>query len=121
MLEVPKGSKLAHFAALPGFDDFAKSDREHKLLALYRTFRMVGTPYLLPPGTPKAQVQILQDAMRRALNDPGFHTEFKKLAGFEASPLMPEALEKAVRQLTRDAETIELFKRLAGPDALPTR
>jgi hypothetical protein len=34
---------------------------------------------------------------------------------------MPEAQEKAVRQLTRDAETIELFKRLAGPDALPSR
>jgi hypothetical protein len=56
---------------------------------------MVGTPYLLPPGPPMAQVPTLQDAMRRALNDPGFHAEFKKLAGFEASPLMPEALAKA--------------------------
>jgi len=82
---------------------------------------MVGTPYLLPPGKAKAQVQILQEAMRRALNDPGFLAEFKKLAGFEAPPLMPEALAKAVRQLTRDAEAIELFKRLAGPDALPSR
>jgi hypothetical protein len=48
MLEVPNGSKLAHFAAPPGFDDFAKSDREQKLLGLCRTFRMVGTP-----GTPR--------------------------------------------------------------------
>lgn len=121
MLEVPRGHKLAQFAALPGFDDFAKSEREQKLLNIYRTFRMVGTPYLLPPGTPKPQAQILQDAMRSALKDPGFHADFKKLAGFEASPLMPEALEKAVRGLSRDAEVIELFKRIAGPDTLPLR
>lgn len=121
MLEVPRGNKLARFAALPSFDDLAKSDRDHKLLAMYRTFRMVGTPYLLPPGTPKAQVQILQEAMRNALKDPGFHAEFKKMAGFEASPLMPEAMEKSVRQLTRDPDIIELFKRIAGADALPSR
>lgn len=121
MLEVPRGNKLARFAALPSFDDLAKSDRDHKLLAMYRTFRMVGTPYLLPPGTPKAQVQILQEAMRNALKDPGFHAEFKKMAGFEASPLMPEAMEKSVRQLTRDPDVIELFKRIAGADALPSR
>jgi len=41
--------------------------------------------------------------------------------GFEAPPLMPEGLAKSVRQLTRDAAAIELFKRLAGPDALPSR
>lgn len=121
MLEVPKGHKLARFASMATLDDFAKSEREHRLLNLYRTFRMVGTPYLLPPGTPQPQVQILQEAMRQALKDPGFHAEFKKLAGFEASPLMPEAMDKAVRLLPRDAETIELFKRIAGPDAVPSR
>lgn len=121
MLEVPKGNKLAHFAALAGLDDFAKSEREQKLLNMYRIFRMVGTPYLLPPATPKPQAQILQDAMRRALGDPGFHADFKKLAGFDASPLMPEALDRWVRQLPRDAEVIELFKRIAGPEALPGR
>lgn len=118
---MPKGNKLAHFAALPGLDDFAKSEREQKLLNLYRIFRMVGTPYLLPPATPKPQAQILQGAMRRALGDPGFHADFKKLAGFDASPLMPEALDRSVRQLPRDAEVIELFKRIAGPEALPGR
>lgn len=121
MLEVPKGNKLARFAALTSFDDFAKTERDHRLLNLYRTFRMVGTPYLLPPGTPKAQVQILQEAMRSALKDPGFHADFKKLSGFEASPLMPEGLEKSVRQLPRDPEVVELFKQIAGANPLPGR
>jgi hypothetical protein len=34
---------------------------------------------------------------------------------------MPEALEKYVRELPRDPETIELFKKLAGAEPLPAR
>jgi len=88
---------------------------------MYRTFRLIGTPYILPPGTPKAQVQILREAMRKAYQDPEFHKEFKKLSGFEASPIMPEEMEKAIRELPRDKETVELFKKLSGADPLPAR
>ena len=42
--------------------------------------------YVLAPGTPKPQVQILQEAFRKALSDPDFHREFKKLSGFERRP-----------------------------------
>jgi hypothetical protein len=34
---------------------------------------------------------------------------------------MPEEQEKAVRELPRDRDVIELFKKLSGPDALPPR
>ena len=88
---------------------------------MYRTFRLVGTPYVFPPGTPKAQVQILREAMRKAYQDPEFHKEFNKLTGFEASPIMPEEMEKAIRELPRDRETVELFKKLAGGDPMPPR
>jgi tripartite-type tricarboxylate transporter receptor subunit TctC len=33
---------------------------------------------------------------------PTFHQDFKKLSGFDASPLMPEEQEKVVRELPRD-------------------
>ena len=118
IVEVPKGNKPAAFARLPELENFAMSDRERKLVTMYRTFRLVGTPYILPPGTPKAQVQILREAMKKAYQDPEFHKEFKKLAGFEASPIMPEEMEKAIRELPRDKETIELFKKLSGADPI---
>jgi tripartite-type tricarboxylate transporter receptor subunit TctC len=121
LVEVPKGNRPDGFSRLPEIETFAKSERERKLLAMYRAFRLVGTPYILAPGTPKPQVQILQDAMRKALRDPEFHREFKKLSGFEASPLMPEEQEKVVRELPRDRDVIELFKKLSGPDPLPPR
>src|SRR5687767_1385699 len=85
------------------------------------TFRLVGTPYVLAPGTPKPQVQILQEAFRKALRDPDFHREFKKLSGFNASPLIPEEQDKAIRELPRDRDVVELFKKLAGADPLPPR
>ena len=71
IVEIPKGAKAARFERLPELEDFAGSDKERKLLMMYRAFRLVGTPYILAPGTPKPQVQILQEAMRKAYRDPG--------------------------------------------------
>jgi hypothetical protein len=34
---------------------------------------------------------------------------------------MPEELEKAVRELPRDKEVIELFNKLSGADPMPPR
>jgi len=121
LVEIPKGNRPAGFASVPEIEGFAKSDLERKLLMMYRAFRLVGTPYILAPGTPKLQVQILQEAMRKTLKDPDFHREFKKLSGFDASPLMPEEQEKAVRELPRDRNVVELFRKLSGPDPLPPR
>jgi len=121
IVEVPKGNKPAPFARLLELETFAGSDRERRLVTMYRTFRVIGTPYLLPPGTPKAQVQILREAMSKAYQDPEFHKDFKRLSGFEASPIMPAEMEKAIRELPRDRETVELFKKLAGADPMPPR
>ncbi len=121
ILEVPKGDKHSRFAHVPEIENFAKTEKEKKLLTMWRGFRSVGSPYILPPGTPKDRVEILQEAMRRAFKDPDFHSEFKKLVGDEATPLMPEELTKIIREMPRDAETIELLKKFSGPGPLPAR
>ncbi|MGH7835002.1 MAG: hypothetical protein ACREQK_15265 [Candidatus Binatia bacterium] len=43
------------------------------------------------------------------------------MAGGDASPLMPEEQAKAIAEIPRDAETIDLFKKLAGAEPLPGR
>jgi tripartite-type tricarboxylate transporter receptor subunit TctC len=120
-IEIPKGEKHPRFAHLPELESFAKSDKERKTLALFRTFRLAGSPYILPPGTAKERVQILQEAIRKGLKDPEFHKEFKKLTGDDPSPLTPEQQEKSVRELPREPEIVELFKKIAGGDPLPPR
>ena len=86
-----------------------------------RTFRQTGSPYVMPPGTPKDRVEIVQEAMRKALKDPDFHREYRKVVGEDADPLMPEELAKTIRDTPRDPELIEMFKTLSGPAPLPTR
>lgn len=121
IVEIPKGDKHPKFPDLPELESFTKNDQERKILALNRAFRLTGSPYILPPGTPKDRVEILQEAMRKTFKDPEFFKEFKKLTGDDPTPLMPDAHEQAIKSVPRDPETIGLFKKLAGAGPLPPR
>jgi tripartite-type tricarboxylate transporter receptor subunit TctC len=121
IVEIPRGDKHPRFAQLPELESFVKSDKERKLLALHRTFRLAGSPFILPPGTPKDRAEILREAMRRVFADPEFLSEYMKLTGEEASPLLPDAHDKAIRELPRDPETVEFYKILGGTQPLPPR
>jgi tripartite-type tricarboxylate transporter receptor subunit TctC len=122
-IEIPKGQPSSHprLAAVPDLETFGKSEMERRLVAVYRTFRMVGMPIVLPPDVPKANVQILQDAMRKTLRDPELEANYKKLAGEDVTPLMPEDLERSIRALPREQDLIDFYKKLSGPDALSAR
>lgn len=123
VIESPKGQKFPHplFAKLPELEKFVKSERERNLLDMYRTFAMVGSPLVFPPGTSKEKVQILKDAMVKTYNDPAFHKEYRKLTGEDATPLMPDEQQKAITELPRDPAIVDLFRKLSGPGPLPSR
>jgi hypothetical protein len=121
VVEIPKGDKHPRFAQLPELESFTKTDKERKLLSLHRTFRLAGSPFALPPATPKDRADILRKAMRAMFSDPEFLSEYKKLTGEDASPLTPEAHEKAIREIPRDPETIDFYKMLGGTQPLPPR
>jgi hypothetical protein len=55
--------------------------------------------------------------MRKVFKDAEFHREYKKLSGQHSDPLMPDEMEKAIREMPRDAEVIELLKNVSeeGP------
>jgi hypothetical protein len=121
ILEIPKGNKHPGFPGIAQFESFAASEKDQKLLAMLTRFRQTGLPYVLPPGTPKDRVQILQEATRKTFEDQEFLKEYRKLAGEEPTPLTADGLEKAIKTLPRDPEIIGLFKQLSGTGALPAR
>lgn len=123
IIQIPKDDRHPHpvFNKLPELETFARSDREHKIMNMFRTFRLVGSPYVLPPGTPAEIVNQFREAMRKTFKDPAFIKEFKKLTADDATPLMPEAQEKAIKEIPRDSDAIALFKKLAGAEPLPPR
>jgi tripartite-type tricarboxylate transporter receptor subunit TctC len=90
-------------------------------MTMFRTFRLVGSPYVLPPGTPPDIANHYREAMRKTFRDPAFRKEFKKLTADDATPLLPEAQESAIKDIPRDAEVIALFNKLAGNGPLPIR
>ena len=123
IIEIPKRQKHTHtrFAKLPDIENFARSDMDRKLVAMYRTFVGSGNPFVLPPGAPKDRVQILREAMRKTYTDPEFFKEYAKLTGLKAEPQMAEELEQTIKEMPRDREAVEVFKKLTGAEPLPQR
>lgn len=121
ILEAPLGNKHPRFTHLPEIGSFVRSERASSVLEMFRASRTAGGPYILPPGTPRERVDILRDAVRKAFNDPGYRMEYKKLVGDDLAPVMPEEVERAIKALQRDPEVIDLYKKIAGPDPLPSR
>jgi tripartite-type tricarboxylate transporter receptor subunit TctC len=122
IITVPKGRYIAPYSrATPEIDSFAKSEKEHRLLNLYRAFDYPRWPYILAPGTPKELVNILREAMAKSFKDPGFAAEFKNLTGVDPSPITAETIEAAIKDIPRDPETIALYKHLADHRPMPPR
>jgi tripartite-type tricarboxylate transporter receptor subunit TctC len=121
IMEIPKGLKHPRLAHLPEIESFARNEREKNVLALWRALRGVGSPFILPPGTPKDRVEILQEAMRKTFQDPEFPKYFRKLVDDDPSPLGAAELTRTVREMPRDAEVLDLVKKFSGPGPLPPR
>jgi tripartite-type tricarboxylate transporter receptor subunit TctC len=121
VFKIPREEKDPEFDHLPEIDNFTKTERERRLLNLIRATRQVGTPFLIPPGVAKEQVQLLRDGMTKTFRDPEFQKEYLKLTGDDVSPLTPEAQQETIRLIPRDAETVGLFNLLNGNKPLPSR
>jgi tripartite-type tricarboxylate transporter receptor subunit TctC len=121
ILEAPKGATHPRFAHLPEIETFARSEREVKLLSMWRAFRLLGSPYVLPPNTPNDRVTILQDAIGKSFQDSEFRREYEKIVGDDPDPILPAAMAKVVRETPRDSEVIDMLKKLSGAGPLPPR
>jgi uncharacterized FlaG/YvyC family protein len=59
--------------------------------------------------------------MRKTFENPAFHADFRKLSGKQATPILSEEQEKVIREIPRESEVIELFKKISGDGSLPAR
>lgn len=119
IIEVPKGDKHKQFASLPEIETLAQSEADRKVVRLQRAFRVTGQPFVGPPGMPRDRIAVLQEAFRKSYLDPEFQKEYKKLTRDDPTPLLPRNHEQVIREIPRDAEVIEIFKKLAGAGPLP--
>jgi tripartite-type tricarboxylate transporter receptor subunit TctC len=123
IVEIPKGYRSPHpvYARLPELETFAKSESERKVLAMMRTFRLVGSPFIVSPNTPRDRAEMLKEGFRKAFSDPQLAQAWRGFTGEDPHPLLPEEQAKAIREIPRDREVIELFNKIAGGGPLPPR
>lgn len=121
IINIPQANKHPRFAHVPEIDRLLMSDGDRKLVELFRSLRLTGAPYILPPGTPPERVQILRAAFRKIFDDPEFHKEYKKLVGDSPTPLVAEEVQRAIETLPREPSVIETFKLITSANPLPSR
>jgi hypothetical protein len=121
IIEWRRGEKNPKFGNLPELETFARSEMDRRFLTMIRNVKVAGSPYILPPNTPKDRVKILAEAMRRAINDPGYHKDYRKLTGVAPTPVTAEEQAKAITEIPMDPDIIGLYKKLAGGDPMPLR
>ena len=121
ILEAPLGEKFPRLEHIPEIEVFAKNARERRVLKLWRTMRGVGSPYVMPPGTPPEIVTMLRATMDKIFADPEFPVYYNKIVAEEVSPLSGKKLAEVVADIPRDTETLDLLKQFAGPGPLPKR
>ena len=94
--------------------EFAKTERSRQLIqAGIHDVSIIVRPYVVPPGTPKARVQLLRKALVQTLQDPKFLADAKK-SNLDLEPILGEELEKTVAKLFKISSTVrdELSKAL---------
>jgi len=64
---------------------------------------------------------MIRDGTNKSFANPEFPVEFKELMGDDPAPLNGEELERAIKELPREKEVVQLYQKLAGADPLPAR
>ena len=98
---------------LPLAINYAKTEEAKKLInALVHSVGPTARPYVLPPGTPKARVEILRQAYMATMKDPEFLADAAK-ARLDVNPLDGAELEKNVKEVFNlDAKLIPRAKEI---------
>lgn len=100
-------------SSIPLAIDFAKTDDAKKLIeAGIHDTQIFTRPYVLPPGTPKERVQLLQKAFLDTLTDKEFLAEAEK-SKLDVDPIPGEQVEKIVDGLFKlDPNTLAKLKQV---------
>lgn len=100
---------------VPMMWDFVKADLDRKAGELVVSQQIFGRPYVLPPGTPEAQVKILREALMKTLADKQFLAEAEK-ARLDIAPSTGEAVQELVTRIfATTPDVVERAKAVIRP------
>ena len=117
IMEVPRGLKQAEIRELTRDERLRQNGSRAQTFAHGPRF---------PPGRLAIHfaakhaeaVKVLQEAMAKVFKDPEFHKEYLKLVAKAELPVLPEEMEKLVKELPRDPEIVALFKKINDAESV---
>jgi tripartite-type tricarboxylate transporter receptor subunit TctC len=90
--------KHPDLAGVPSVFDFAKTEAERQVLALWSAPLKMGRPFYAPIELPKERRELLRRAFDRTMKDPALLAEVKKTKLFVA-PLTGEQIEALIKRI----------------------
>jgi tripartite-type tricarboxylate transporter receptor subunit TctC len=84
--------------AAPSVFEFAKTDEQTRILALYSSSVELGRPIVAPPGVPTDRIQALRRALAATLEDPAFKAD-AEIQGMEITYVSGQDLEQLVAKI----------------------
>ncbi len=98
---------------VPRVFDLAKTDLDRKVIDVgIHGYNPTARPYVLPPGTPKARIDVLRKAFAATMKDPNFLAEAEK-SRLDLSPLSGEEVEKTVHGIYKaEPEVVAKLKEI---------
>jgi hypothetical protein len=83
---------------VPLMTELARNEAERKVFALLSSTVIVGRPILTTPDVPADRLAALKDAFAKAMKDPNFLEEAKKL-NLEINPLYADEMQKLINDV----------------------
>jgi tripartite-type tricarboxylate transporter receptor subunit TctC len=83
---------------VPSVFDFARSDEERQILALWSAPNKMGRPFYAPMELPKDRAELLRRSFDRTMKDPALVAEVKKTKLF-VSPTTGEAIDALIKKI----------------------
>jgi tripartite-type tricarboxylate transporter receptor subunit TctC len=104
---------------IPGLDapsvfEFAKTDEQRQLLRVFSAVGEIGRPMLVPPNVPADRVRALREAFNKAVNDPEFLEQTRKL-NLDITLVKGEEIQKIVeRTMNTPKDLVAKFERMTS-------
>jgi tripartite-type tricarboxylate transporter receptor subunit TctC len=101
--------RIAELKDVPTASEFAATDPDRQMLALYFGPNEIGRPYMGPPEVPAERLQALRGAFDATMKDPAYLEEAKSQK-MDVDPMTGEEMEKLLKTIY--ASPPELVQRL---------
>ena len=111
--------RSARFPDVPAIAEYAKDEKTKQILSLVFSPQAMDRPVLLPPGVPEDRVKALRAAFKKAVEDPRFVAEAKKLK-LEVEYISGEKVASIIeRAFSFPPEIIKLANDAQQPGSAP--